>query len=229
MAYSGTYTFDLSIDEICEEAFERCGVEVRSGYDLRTARRSLNLIFLEWANRGLNLWTIDDTYVDMVIDQNSYSLDAKVLDLLETTITAGPSTDASAYATDIQIMRVSRAEYFDLAKKGTSARPTMWYLHKSENTPTLYVYPSPEKAYRFKYYYLSRIQDAGVYTNNAEVPFNFLPCLTAALAYYISLKRSPMLSANLKASYDEEFSRAAGEDQEMVSFKVVPYNSVKGM
>ena len=139
----------------------------------------------------------------------------------------------------INVNRISRTEYLNLSKKETKStgdgRPVQFALipgqvttggssssGRPENDMTLFLYPSPDKAYIFKYFYIGRIQDAGDYTNNADVPFYFLPCLTAGLAYYISLKKAPMLSANLKAVYDEEFERAADNDRERTSFRVEP-------
>ena len=243
MAYSGTQTFNLQIEEIIEEALERCQLEARSGYDLKTAKRSLNLMFAEWANRGLNLWTVTYATQTLTAGTNFYGVDQKVVDILDATITT--TTDATANlegdssTTDVSVSRISREEFMNLTSKEKSstgdARPTQWALipgtvttggssssGRPEYDMTLFLYPSPNKAYIFKYFYIGRIQDAGDYTNNADVPFYFLPCLTAGLAYYISLKRAPMLSANLKAVYDEEFKRAAENDRERVSFRVEP-------
>ena len=219
MAYSGTQTFNLSIEEIIQEAHERCQLQVGEGYDLKTAKRSLNLMFAEWANRGLNLWTIE------------YATQ---------TLTAGTSNlEGDSNTTDVNVNRISRTEYLNLSKKENKStgdgRPVQFALipgqvtvggssstGRPENDMTLFLYPSPDKAYIFKYFYVGRIQDAGDYTNNADVPFYFLPCLTAGLSYYISLKKAPMLSANLKAVYDEEFERAADNDRERTSFRVEP-------
>jgi len=243
MAYSGTQTFNLSIEEIIEEALERCQLEARSGYDLKTTKRSLNLMFAEWANRGLNLWTIAYDTQTLTAGTNFYGVDQKVVDILDATITT--TTDATANlegdssTTDVSVARISREEFMNLTRKEKSstgdARPTQWALIPGTVTTggattsgrpqydmTLFLYPSPNKAYIFKYFYIGRIQDAGDYINNADVPFYFLPCLTAGLAYYISLKRAPMLSANLKAVYDEEFKRAAENDRERTSFRVEP-------
>ena len=243
MAYSGTQTFNLSIEEIIQEAHERCQLEVREGYDLKTAKRSLNLMFAEWANRGLNLWTIEYATQTLTAGTNYYSIDKKVVDIVDAvvTTTAGATSnlEGDSNTTDVAMNRISRTEYLNLSKKENSSsgdgRPVQFALipgqvtvggssstGRPENDMTLFLYPSPDKAYIFKYFYIGRIQDAGDYTNNADVPFYFLPCLTAGLAYYISLKKAPMLSANLKAVYDEEFERAADNDRERVSFKTKP-------
>ena len=243
MAYSGTRTFNLQIEEIIEEAFERCGLEVLGGYDLKTARRSLNLMFSEWANRGLNLWTIDYGTTTMVAGTNFYTLDQKVVDVVDAVITT--TTDATANmegdsdTTDVAITKISRTEYMNLSRKEQTstgdARPTQFTVingqvttasgsdyGRPENDITMFVYPSPDKAYIMKYFYINRIQDAGDYNNYADVPFYFLPCLVAGLAYYISMKRSPVLTANLKTVYDEEFQRTADANRERVSFRVKP-------
>ena len=243
MAYSGTQTFNLSIEEIIEEAYERCQLETRSGYDLKTARRSMNLMLAEWANRGLNLWTITYATQTLTAGTNYYSIDQKVVDIVDAVVTtttgATSNLEGDSSTTDVAMNRISRTEYMNLSKKENAstgdARPTQFALvpgtvttagssssGRPENDMTLFLYPSPDKAYIFKYFYIARIEDAGSYTNNADVPFYFLPCLTAGLAYYISLKRAPMLSANLKAVYDEEFKRASENDRERVSFRVEP-------
>ena len=243
MAYSGTQTFNLSIEEIIQEAHERCQLEVREGYDLKSARRSLNLMLTEWANRGLNLWTIEYATQTLTAGTNYYSIDQKVVDIVDavvtTTTNATSNLEGDSNTTDVNINRISRTEYLNLSKKEIKStgdgRPVQFALipgqvtvggssssGRPENDMTLFLYPSPDKAYIFKYFYIGRIQDAGDYTNNADVPFYFLPCLTAGLAYYISLKKAPMLSANLKAVYDEEFERAADNDRERTSFRVEP-------
>jgi hypothetical protein len=256
MAYSGTRTFNLNISEIIEEAFERCGLEVRSGYDLKTARRSLNLMFSDWANRGLNLWTIDYYFKTLTAGTNNFALDQKVIDVVDATITttAYDATDTTpvnrgleggSSTTDVNVTKISRTEYMDLSRKnqtGSSgtARPTQFTVINGVSTYSditdvttatsgrpeqdirVWLYPTPDKAYVFKYFYLNRIQDAGDYTDNAGVPFYFLPCLVSGLAYYMSLKRSPMMAAGLKAVYDEEFDRTADANRERVSFRVKP-------
>jgi len=243
MAYSGTRTFNLNIEEIIEEAYERCGLEVRSGYDLKTARRSLNLMFSDWANRGLNLWTIDYATQTMTAGTNFYTIDQKVVDIVDAVITttagATANIEGDEDTTDVAITKISRTEYMNLSRKEQSssgdARPTQYCMingqvttasgsdyGRPENDMTIFLYPSPDKAYILKYFYINRIQDAGDYTDNADVPFYFLPCLVSGLAYYMSLKRSPMLTANLKAVYDEEFNRTADANRERVSFRVKP-------
>ena len=243
MAYSGTRTFNLNIEEIIEEAYERCGLEVRSGYDLKTARRSLNLMFSDWANRGLNLWTIDYATQTMTAGTNFYTIDQKVVDIVDAVITttagATANIEGDKDTTDVAITKISRTEYMNLSRKENAsagdARPTQYCMingqvttasgsdyGRPENDMTIFLYPSPDKAYILKYFYVNRIQDAGDYTDNADVPFYFLPCLVSGLAYYMALKRSPMMAAGLKAVYDEEFDRTADANRERVSFRVKP-------
>ena len=221
MATSGTTSFDLTIEEIIAESYERCGLYVRSGYDLKTSRRSLNLLFAEWANRGLNLWTIEQIIKTLTADTSSYDLDADLVDILSAVI-----TEASDSTVDRQIERISRAEYLHISKKSTSASPTQFYIERSI-TPKLYVYATPDAADTFKYYALTRIQDAGSYSGNAEVPFRFLPCLVAGLAYYIAMKKAPDRIQLLKQVYEDEWLRASSEDSTRSSIKIVPNIGVR--
>lgn len=216
MALSGTTSFDLYIEEVIEEAFERCGLNARSGYDLKTARRSLNILFSEWANRGLNLWTIELRTKTLTASTSSYSLDTDLVDIL-----SAVTYKASDTTVDNEVERISRAEYLNISKKSTEGKPSQFYLERTI-TPTLYLYPTPDAADTFKYYGLTRIQDAGDYTNTAEVPFRFIPCMTAGLAYYIAIKKSPERIQFLKAAYEEEFQRAAAEDSTRASIHLVP-------
>ena len=193
--YSGTNAFTLTIEEVIAESYERCGLFVRSGYDLKTSRRSLNLLFAEWANRGLNLWTIEQRTKTLTAGTSSYDLDTDLVDILSAVV-----TEASDTTVDRQIERISRAEYLNISKKSTSGSPTQFYIERTI-TPKLYVYPTPDSADTFKYYAMSRIQDAGSYTNNPEIPFRFLPCLVSGLAYYIAMKKAPDRIGLLKQVY----------------------------
>ena len=208
--YSSTANFDLSIDDVAEEAFERCGLQVRSGYDLKTARRSLNLLLAEWANRGLNLWTIQ--LQEKTIAANTTNLSGsdlfgsganaaqEIIDITDVVISDSSNNDYSATS-------ISRSTYFNYTVKTTSGRPSQYYFERTIN-PKLYLYPAADTTYTLKYYALLRMKDAGAYTNNNEIPFRFLPCLTAGLAYYIAMKRAPDRIQLLKTVYEEEFERA---------------------
>jgi len=243
MTYSNTYTFNLNVEEAIQEAFERCGLEVLGGYDLKTARRSLNIMLSEWSNRGLNLWTIDYNFLTMVPGQNYYGIPVDVLDILDATVTTTAlgtgNLEGDSNTTDVAITKISQTDYMNLTRKEQSsvgdARPTQFVLipgqvivdgNSQSGRPqfdmTLFLYPSPNIAYKFKYFYIRRVMDAGVYTNDIDVPFNFIPCLTAGLAYYIAIKRAPAMVPILKQIYDEEFERAADTDRERVAFQVNP-------
>ena len=222
--YASTATFDLSIDDIAEEAFERCGLQVRSGYDLKTARRSLNLLLAEWANRGLNLWTIQ--LQEKTLPQNTTSLTGsdlfgsgaaaaqEIIDITDVVISDSSSNDYSATS-------ISRSTYFNYTVKTTSGRPSQYYFERTIS-PRLYLYPAADTTYTLKYYALLRMKDSGSYTNNNEIPFRFLPCLTAGLAYYIAMKKAPDRIQLLKQIYEDEFQRAAAQDGERTSLFLTP-------
>ena len=221
MATSGTNAFDLDVDEVIQEAFERCGLHARSGYDLKSARRSLNLLLAEWANRGINLWTVELRTQTLTASTTSYTLDSDLIDILEAVV-----YKASDTTTDMEVDRISRAEYLNISKKSTEAVPTQYYLLRGQSTPTLYLYPTPDAADTFKYWGLTKIQDAGDYEDELDVPTRFLPCLTAGMAYYVSLKKSPERTPLLKQIYDEEWQRASEEDRPRSSFYAIPERGV---
>ncbi len=229
--YAPTANFDLSIDDIAEEAYERCGLQIRSGYDIKTARRSLNLMLAEWANRGLNLWTIQKQ--EKVLAANTTELTAanlfganandsqQIVDITDVIIRDSNNNDFSTTS-------ISRATYWNYAVKTTSGRPTQYYFERTIN-PTLYLYPASDSAYTLIYYALVRMKDSGDYTNNSEIPFRFLPCLTAGLAYYIAMKRTPDRIQLLKQVYEDEFQRAADTDGERTSVFLTPKNYLPGV
>lgn len=229
--YSSTASFDLSIDDIAEEAYERCGLQIRSGYDLKTARRSLNLMLAEWANRGLNLWTIQKqektlsatTTALTGTDLFGSSADdsQQIVDITDLVIRDSSNNDFSASS-------ISRATYWNYAVKTTSGRPTQYYFERTIN-PTLYLYPAADTTYTLIYYALVRMNDSGAYTNNAEIPFRFLPCLTAGLAYYIAMKKAPERIQLLKQVYEDEFQRAAAQDGERTSLFLTPKTYLPGV
>jgi hypothetical protein len=214
MTTSGSRDFNLDVAEIIEEAYERCGLEVRSGYDSRTARRSLNLMLADWANRGLNLWTVAEANIPLVAGDASYVLANDVVDILDVVV--------RSQGTDYEVERISRTEYFTLPNKNTTGRPSQFYLERTI-TPTLYLWATPDSSSDvLRYYYIRRMQDADALTNTTEIPFRFLSCMVAGLAYYIAMKRAPERMAILKAVYDEEFQRAADEDIDRVPLKLQP-------
>ena len=292
MATSGSVNFNLDMAEITEEAFERCGLEFRTGYDSATSRRSLNLLFAEWANRGLNLWTVEQ--ITQPLAQLSSTSSVAVYPIGTITATVGSSTNLSVGETitggtsevtasviskpssttitltvpsgaftagetitgsssaasttissdpslidvqstvsfleaiirrsssDISINRISRGDYLNTPDKTTQGRPTQFYVDRLI-TPTVTVWPSPENSTdELIYYRVRRIEDADTAINTADLPFRFLPCLVAGLAYYLAIKRAPQKIVILKEIYEEEFQRAASEDGERTALRLVP-------
>jgi hypothetical protein len=217
MATSGTTDFNLSIDDLIEEAFERCGMRPTSGYHLTSARRSLNLLFLDWANRGLNLWTIEQATYTLTQGTNEISLANDTVNVLEAII----RQNSQGINSDVYIQRISREDYLNMPDKTSEARPAQFYVQRT-NTPKVFFYPAADQTYTFIYYRIRRIQDAGVYTNTSDVNFRFLPCLTSGLAYQLSLKFAPDRTPALKAIYEEDFNRAAMEDRDTASVQFVP-------
>ena len=222
--YASTASFDLAIDEIIEEAFERCGLQDRTGYEIRTARRSLNILFADWANRGLNLWTIQKQSIAVTSSGFTNPLENATLLTGGDTQTIIDITDAvmrDSSNNDFAMTRIGRGTYWDYTVKSTSGRPTQYYFERTIK-PTVYLYPVPDVDYTFVYYALIRMFDAGAYTNNAQIPFRFIPCMVAGLAYYMALKYQPERVAILKAMYEEEFALAASADVEKATYKIVP-------
>tara|TARA_R110000824_G_scaffold321288_1_gene508141 strand:+ start:895 stop:1794 length:900 start_codon:yes stop_codon:yes gene_type:complete len=298
MATSGSVDFNLDIAEITEEAFERCGLELRTGYDARTARRSLNLLFADWANRGLNLWTVEQvtqtlanlstssavtsypigtitmtvgasgsfsvgetitggtsgstasiitkptsTTMTITVPSGSFTASETITgssSSATTTATSDPSlSDVQATvdileavirrsSSDISITRINRQDYLTLPDKTTQGRPSQFYIDR-QITPTVTIWPVPENSTdQLIYYRIKRIQDADSATNTADIPFRFLPCLVAGLAYFLAIKKAPDRIPMLKGMYDEEFQRAASEDAERTGLRLVPsYSSLR--
>jgi len=214
MTTSGSKDFELDVAEYVEEAFERCGLEVRTGYDLKTAKRSLNLLLADWANRGLNQWTIKQRTVTLVVGDGDYDLGNDVIDVL--------SVICRRSGTDYSMERLSRDDYLNIPNKTSQGRPNQFFLDR-QVTPNLKIWPVPDDASDVVIYdALTRVDDADDFTNTMDMPFRFYPCLAAGLAYYIALKRAPNRVQMLKAVYEEEFERAATEDRDRSSFNVVP-------
>jgi len=223
MALSGSKDFELDVADYVEEAFERCGLELRTGYDLKSATRSLNLMLAEWANRGLNQWTVKEKTVAMVQGTSTYNIDSTnataPIDVLDVYIreTQGSET------TDLPMTRLSRAEYSHITTKSSTGKPNQFLVDK-QTTPTLTVWPVPDKTSTYTVYMnvLTRMDDADAGANTMDMPFRFYPCLAAGLAYYISLKRAPERTSLLKSLYEEEFQRALSTDEDRASFRVSP-------
>jgi hypothetical protein len=223
MATSGLSNFNLDLTEIVEEAFERVGSEMRTGYDLRTARRSMNLMFADWANRGLNMFTYEQGSIVLVPGTATYNLPEDTVDLLEHVIRTGAGS-ASTQA-DLTITRISVSTYATIPNKLQQARPIQVWIERL-NTPRFTVWPVPDntQTYTFVYWRLRRIQNAGEGVNTMDMPFRFLPCMVAGLSYYLALKvpggaeRLPIL----KQQYDEAWALASEEDREKAAVRFVP-------
>jgi hypothetical protein len=239
---SGTNSFNLDFNEIVEEAFERCGVELRTGYELRTARRSLNLLTIEWANRGINLWTIEQGAIPMVQGQITYPLPVDTIDLLDSVI----RTQTGVEQTDINISRISVSTYATIPNKNAQGRPIQVWINRQSgatypingnqpnttntstgvNPPNINVWPAPDQSnfYTYIYWRLRRIQDVGNGVATQDIPFRLLPCLVAGLAYYLSMKIPEALGRleMLKLSYEEQWALASSEDREKASLRLAP-------
>jgi hypothetical protein len=224
MATSGTATFNMDLTELVEEAFERAGSEMRTGYDLRTARRSLNLMFTDWANRGINLWTVEQGSQVLTAGTGTYTLPADTVDLLDHVIRT--DSGSTANQADLSLSRISVSTYSSIPNKLTTGRPVQVYIDRQAAAPTVNLWPVPDTAetYTLVYWRLRRIQDAGNGANTMDVPFRFLNCLTAGLAYYLALKLPNGLEriGLLKQQYDEAWELAATEDREKATFQLVP-------
>lgn len=231
MTTSGTSTFNLNLNDLVEEAFERCGAELRTGYDLRTARRSLNLLTIEWANRGINLWTIEQGSIPLVEGQIVYDLPIDTIDLLEHVV----RTQTGEQQTDITINRISIDTYSTIPNKNAQGRPIQVWINRQSGAnypvtgvanPQINVWPAPDQSnyYTFVYWRLRRLEDAGDGVTTQDIPFRFLPCMVAGLAYHLSLKVPGALdrSQMLKAEYEELWQQAADEDREKAPLRIAP-------
>jgi len=222
MATSGTTSFNLSIDEIVEEAYERIGIRINSGHDIKTARRSLNILFSEWGNRGVHLWKVELDEATLVSGQAAYTVNTDVSDVLEAYISSTSGTPGTT-TTDLTLSKIDRSAYAALPNKGVTGQPSQYYVDR-QTTPVIYLYQTPDlSTYRYlKYYVIKRIEDAGAYTNDANVAYRFIPCMCAGLAYYLAMKRSPQRAELLKLAYEDEMKRALDEDGSRTSLYITP-------
>ena len=224
MTTSGTSSFNLDLTEIVEEAFERVGSEMRTGYDLRTARRSMNLMFADWANRGLNMFTYEQGSIPLVAGQATYTLPTDTVDLLEHVIRTGAGSAATQ--ADLTITRISVSTYATIPNKLQQARPIQVWIERLTDAPRITVWPIPDNSqpYTFVYWRLRRVEDAGTGVNTMDMPFRFYEAMTAGLAYHLALKipgameRLPVL----KEQYDEAWDLASSEDREKAAVRFVP-------
>lgn len=223
MTTSGTASFNLDLADLVEEAFERCGGELRTGYDLKTARRSLNLLTIEWANRGINLWTIEQGSIPLVTGQATYDLPADTIDLLDHVIRTGSGQNQ----VDINISRIAEPTYSTIPNKNATGRPIQVWVQRLRDNPKIAIWPTPNAPgdqYTFVYWRLRRIQDAGTGTTTQDIPFRFLNCMVAGLAYYLSMKLpvDAPRRAELKMDYEQQLMMAQDEDREKAPVRFVP-------
>ena len=229
---SGTTTFEkgFSISDIVEEAYERLGIQGVSGYQLKSARRSLNILFQEWANRGLHYWEVANNSITLVADQATYTMFRSTAD--------GTSDATAVYGVDdvleasyrnsnvdTPLTKINRSQYQALSNKTSTGTPSQYFVQRfiDKITITLYLTPGSNEAGKFlNYYYVKRIQDAGDYTNDADVPYRFVPCMTAGLAYYLAIKNAPDRVQMLKMLYEDELQRALQEDGSSSSTYISP-------
>ena len=228
MATSGTYTFNLDITEIMEEAFDLCGLSLMSGGDYNTAKRALNLIFLEWQNKGLNLWKLEQASVTLVAGTNTYAAESTALEIVDVFIRTDSGDTTEQF--DQRLSRISRTEYNHQAKKLMQSKPTQYYVDKG-TTLNIAVWATPDSAetYTLIYDYIKRIEDAGTNADtNPDVPARYLPCLTYALAYNIACKNDESQSRipMIKARYDELWREVSEADRERAPIKFVPNASI---
>jgi hypothetical protein len=230
---SGTYVFDknFAIDEIVEEAYERIGLQLNSGYDLKSARRSLNIMFQEWANRGLHYWEVANNSITLVDGQAEYTMyrstgdgtsDATAIYGVDDILEASYRNSSSV---DFPLTKINRSAYQGLSNKTNEGTPTQYFVQRfiDRVTITLYLTPgSTEAGNTINYYYVKRIQDVGDYTNATDVPYRFVPCMCAGLAYYLAIKKAPQRTQELKLLYEDELQRALQEDGSSSSTFITP-------
>ena len=231
MATSGTTSFDLNIDDIIEEAFERTTLRgLRTGQHLKSARRSLNILFSEWGNRGVHLWKVKSATIPLVLGQAEYNyandnanFPQDINDVLEAYVRNNTTVTAPV---DTTLTKIDRSDYAALPNKLSQGTPSQYYVDR-QTAPSIYLYQTAGSSfsgsnYQLKFYYIARIEDAGAYTNTADITYRFIPCMTAGLAYYLSMKYSPELIQPLKLVYEDELQRALQEDGQRTSLYISP-------
>jgi len=242
MATSGTVAFNLAIEEIIEDAFERCGGQARAGYDLKSARRSLNLLLSEWGNRGLHYWEVGNESIKLTEDQSIYDI-YKNADARDSSTTY-PATigDSGTYLynatdilevvyrdqlttpTDVSMTKIDRSTYQALANKESTGTPSQYLVQRFSNKTRITIYLSPSSSTNkyLNFNYVKRIQDAGGYAKDPDAPYRFLPAMTAGLAFYLSQKVAPDRVQALKLLYEDELARALAEDGSSTSSYITP-------
>ena len=223
MATSGTTSFDLQIDDIIEEAYERCGLRTNSGNDIRSARRSLNLLFSEWGNRGVHLWKVQLNEQQLTAGVATYTVPTNVNDVLEAYISSTAQSADGPTTNDIALTKIDRSAYSALPNKLATGQPSQYYVNRQiDPTISLYVAPDASTYTYLKFYSINRIEDAGSFTNTADVAYRFLPCMCSGLAFYLSQKRAPDRIQVLKQLYEDELLRALNEDGSRTSVYISP-------
>ena len=218
MATSGTTTFNLELDDIIEAAYERCGLSgSRTGYQLKSARRSLNLLLSEWGNRGVHIWKVENYTQNLTAGTKTYTAPSDASDVLEMVFRNG--------STDTTMTKISRSEYQAIPNKSQQGTPTQYFVQRNLSNVEITLYQSPDTTdTQINYYYLGRIEDAGAYTDNPDAPWRFLPCMVSGLAYFLSQKIAPEKTQSLKLYYEDEMQRALTEDSQSTSVHIVPQN-----
>ena len=247
---SGTTTFgkDFTIDEIVEESFERLGIHNVTGYQLKSSRRSLNILLQEWGNRGIHYWEIRDTNIDLVEGQDTYKLYRSsaeattagdqattknnsnaaenvfsVSDILESQLRS--NTIGSTDQSDTPMTKIDRSTYGGLSNKKSKGTPNQYWVERFIDRTEIHVYPTPDSTNAAKHvhiYYIKRIDDVGDYTNATDLPFRFIPCMVSGLTYYLSQKYAPQLTQGMKLLYEDELQRALAEDGSSSSSFITP-------
>ena len=223
MATSGSKTFALSIADTIEEAYELAGIELRTGYDAETARRSLNIMFADWSNRGINLWTIEQVSTLLSTGTASYTLNSYDVDIVSAVVKV---TDSAGNSTDLGVERIGRTEYLNIPDKTIKGRPIQIFLDR-QITPILNVWPTPDdtNTYRIVANTIQRIDDASASNQDPEIPSRFIPCMASGLSYYLALKKNPEKAGMLKQQYEQDFKLAADEDRSRASIHLTPARS----
>ena len=218
MATSGTRAFSVNVANAIEEAYELAGLEARTSYDAVTARRSLNIMFADWSNRGVNLWTIEEVTQNLTKGTSSYNLNAFDVDIVSAVI----RRTVSGQQTDIDIDRIGRSEYLNIPNKETQGRPSQFFVDR-QITPVVKLWPTPENSTdQFISYRIQRIDDVTASNEDPEVPSRFIPCMVSGLAYYIALKKNPERIGILKQQYEQDFKLASDEDRNRASLMLTP-------
>mgnify|MGYP001165505699 FL=1 len=230
---SGTHSFEknFSIDEIIEESFERMGIQNVTGYQLKTSRRSLNIMFQEWANRGLHYWEVANNTITLVNNKSTYTMfrstadgtsDATAVYGVDDVLEASFRNDSNV---DVPLTKIARSAYQALSNKTSTGQPSQYFVQRfiDKVTITLYLTPGTSEAGKFiNFYYVKRIQDAGAFTNATDVPYRFVPCMVSGLTFYLSQKYAPQRTEQFKLLYEDELQRALAEDGSSSSTFITP-------